>query len=110
MDDDSVLGQPQSVQPQVESKNAVLYYGLLCDGIASHTRWTIISQAVSDSVLKVRDIGDREEVDRCLCLESGRGFCFYAFWSTILFYAQGTTGSRRVFVVDDGEGMAPLVS
>lgn len=88
----------------------MLYYGLLCDGIASHTRWTIISQAVSDSVLKVRGIGDREEIDRCLCLESGRGFCFYAFGSTILFTRRGTTGSRRVFVVDDGEGMAPLVS
>lgn len=35
---------------------------------ASHTRWTI-SQAVSDRVLKERDINDREEIDRCLCLE-----------------------------------------
>lgn len=31
-------------------------------------------------------------------------------WEHDPFHAQGATGSRRVFVVDDGERMAPLVS
>lgn len=64
-----MLGQSQSIQPQASRKQkcgAVLQPAVYEN--ASHTRWTI-SQAVSDRVLKERDIDDRKEPGGCLRLE-----------------------------------------